>query len=111
MGIKNIKKILTYMVLILGALFIVLPFVWMILTSLKTSREVLSIPIKWLPSEPQWKNFVTAYRAAPFAQYLKNSILVSFGVTVGEIITTVFAAYAFAVLPFRGKKILFTLLI
>lgn len=108
---RKSTKAAIYIVLIIGALFILLPFAWMILTALKSSKEVLAIPVKWIPSTFRWENFTTAYQAAPFAQYLKNSILVSLGITVGELVTTIFAAYAFAVLPFPGKKLLFTLLI
>lgn len=108
---QKAAKFLTYAILILGAAFILLPFVWMILTSVKPSNEVLKMPPQWIPSKIQWQNYVKAFKAVPFFTYLKNSILVTVMITSCELITTILAAYAFAQLEFRGKNVLFLLLV
>ena len=108
---QKLARFATYTVLILGAAFILLPFVWMISTSLKPDNEVLLMPPKWIPSVLQWKNYADAFKAVPFFTYLKNSILVTVMITSCELITTVLAAFAFAQLEFIGKNLLFMLLI
>ena len=108
---QKAAKLLTYAILITGAVFILLPFVWMILTSVKPSKEVLKMPPVWIPSKIQWQNYVKAFKAVPFFTYLKNSILVTVMITSCELITTILAAYAFAQLEFRGKNLLFLLLV
>ena len=89
-----------YCILLAGAAFVLLPFVWMLLTSLKPSREVLMMPVI------MWENYVDTYRAAPFAVYFFNSAIVSLAITAGELVTTILAAYAFSRYQFRGRKLL-----
>ena len=108
---QKFVKISTYTILIMGAVFILLPFIWMILTSVKPDSEVLKMPPQWIPSRIQWENFVEAYHAVPFFTYFKNSVIVTICITTCELITTVLAAFAFAQLEFRGKNLLFMLLI
>lgn len=109
--IQRFAKFATYTILVLGAAFILLPFLWMISTSLKPDNEVLLMPPKWIPSALQWKNYVDAFKAVPFFTYLKNSIVVTVAITSCELITTILAAFAFAQLEFKGKNLLFMLLV
>lgn len=109
--IDSFCKAVTYLILIAGAAFILLPFIWMILTSLKPSNEVLLMPPKWLPSKFQWENYADAFSAAPFVTYFRNSVIVTVLITSGELLTTILAAFAFAQLKFRGKQVLFLLLV
>ena len=108
---QRFAKFATYTMLVLGAAFILLPFLWMISTSLKPDNEVLLMPPKWIPSALQWKNYVDAFKAVPFFTYLKNSIVVTVAITSCELVTTILAAYAFAQLEFKGKNLLFMLLV
>ena len=108
---QRLAKFATYAVLIFGAAFILLPFVWMISTSLKPAKEVLMMPPKWIPTVLQWKNYVDAFKAVPFFTYLKNSVIVTVLITTCELITTILAAFAFARLEFKGKNVLFMLLV
>lgn len=108
---KFISKGFIYLILIIGAAFILLPFIWMISTSLKPANEVLTVPPKWIPSAIKWENFKIAFQSAPFKRYFFNSVFVTIMVTVGELITTILAAYAFAKVDFKGKNIIFSLLI
>lgn len=102
---------LVYILLTLGALTMLLPFFWMISTSLKTPGEAVAMPPIWFPKVFQIDNYKQALAAAPFGQYFLNSVLVTAASTLGELFTTILAAYAFARLEFYGKNILFVLLI
>jgi len=88
-----------------------MPFIWMLLTAVKPANEVLSMPPKWIPSQLKWGNFKEAFNAVPFQKYLFNSIFVAICVTVGELITTILAAYAFVYIPFKFKNTIFIILI
>lgn len=106
-----ISKSVVYILLIIGAIFILVPFIWMISTSLKPSNEVLIMPPKWIPSKIMWENYKIAWEAAPFKIYFKNSIIVTVCVTVGELITTILAAFAFSRVEFKGRDLIFTILV
>ena len=107
---KIISKFTTYTILIIGALFILIPFVWMLSTSLKPYNEVLIMPPKFIPSKFMWENYRIALEAAPFKRYFLNSLFVTTMITMGEILTAILAAFAFSNLNFKGKDILFTVL-
>ncbi|TDL96653.1 carbohydrate ABC transporter permease [Macrococcus carouselicus] len=99
-----------YLMLILGSILMLLPFIWMVSTSLKPSDEVMTMPPVWIPSEFRWDNYMTAFQKAPFARYLFNSIVVTVLSTIGELLTTILAAYAFSKLAFWGRDIVFSVL-
>lgn len=105
------KKLIIYSLLILGAIIVALPFFWMVVTSLKTSQEVVSLPLKLLPDKLMFSNYIEAFNAAPFKRYFLNSVIVTTFVTIGELITTILASFAFSKFEFRGRDIIFTILI
>ncbi|HLR92801.1 MAG TPA: carbohydrate ABC transporter permease, partial [Atopostipes sp.] len=88
-----------------------LPFFWMISTSLKTPGEAVAMPPVWIPSIFQVENYEEALQAAPFGRYFLNSVIVTTISTLGELFTTILAAFAFSRLEFYGKNLLFVLLI
>ena len=108
---KAFGKTVVYLILIMGAAFILLPFVWMLLTSIKPSKEVLQMPPKWIPSRIRCENYREAFHSVPFFKYFRNSVIVTVCITSCELITTILAAFAFARLEFKGKNILFILLV
>ena len=87
----------------------IFPFLWMVITSLKTLGQSLKLPPSLIVSDPQWENFATAFNAIPFMDMLKNSLITSFGILFCQAITVIPAAYAFAQYDFKGKKYLFGL--
>ncbi|WP_047153202.1 carbohydrate ABC transporter permease [Aneurinibacillus tyrosinisolvens] len=93
----------------LVALIFLFPFVWMILTSVKSLDEATVFPPKWIPHVFHWENFVHAWQAGPFMNYFMNSILVTFGILLLQFATGIPAAYAFARFQFKGSKLLFGL--
>ncbi|GAA0445389.1 MAG: carbohydrate ABC transporter permease [Bacillota bacterium] len=108
---EAMSKGFIYLLLTLGALLMLLPFVWMISTSLKASNEVMIMPPQWIPGDFQWENYSKAFEVAPFARYAFNSFFVLIASTLGELITTILAAYAFSRVQFYGKNIIFAILL
>ncbi len=84
-----------------------IPFYWMAITSIKTLGETLAFPPKFWVINPQWENFQTALESIKFWDALKNSIIVTLGILVLQVVTIVPAAYAFARYEFIGKKLSF----
>ena len=97
---NTIATVLKYAVLIAGAIFTLLPFLWMILSAMKTPSEITAIPPTFFPKVPQFSNFVEAWNSAPFPRYILNTLIVTIISTAGVLVTTVLAAYAFARLNF-----------
>jgi len=102
-------KILVYAFLIGFGLFVILPFYWMVLTSLKSAEAIIAKPpILWLwPNEWELSNFKDAITAVPYFRFMLNTVVVAIFATIGTIITTVLAAFAFARLEFKGRDTLF----
>ena len=102
-----INKLLTYFFLILGAAIMIFPFVWMVLTSFKTVPESMQIPPDILPEQVDLDNFKEAIASLPFGNLYLNTILMVFFRVVFAVVFSSMAGYAFAKLKFRGKKLLF----
>ncbi len=96
---------LTYLVLILGALLAVLPFLWMISTSFMSIGE--SMGVRLLPSAIHLENYVDAWKEAQFAEYMINSIQITLITLAGQLTVSVLAAYAFARIEFPGRDLIF----
>ena len=99
--------VLTYAALILGASLMIFPFVWMILTSSKTVPESMQIPPTILPAQIMGDNFVDALKSLPFLKLYLNTGLMIFFRVICAVAFSSMAGYAFAMLEFRGKKLLF----
>lgn len=93
-------------VLLIGALAIVGPFLWMVTTSLKSMAHIFGSPY-FIPQEFRWDNFATAFAAAPFLQYYVNTLTMTVGILIGHVVLDTMAAYAFARLRFPGRNVLF----
>lgn len=106
-----VLKILAYTFLTIGALTMLIPFIWMVTTSLKTPAEAVAMPPVWWPSVLRFENYVRAFELAPFGRYFLNSVFITTVSTLGELLTTILAAFAFSKMTFYGKNLLFTLLI
>ena len=106
-ALKIIGKTCLYLILIAMALFTLIPFVWMILSSLKLDREVFSYPFRWLPEEFQWQNYTLIWQKVPMLTFFKNTAILAVVVTIIQTLTSSFASYAFAKLHFKGRDVLF----
>ena len=85
------------------------PFLWMLLTSLKTLPEAISIPPKWMPSDPQWKNYDYAWNLVPFGMYFRNTIWVGILSVVVTLVFSILGAYAFSIFSVPGRNVCFYL--
>ena len=101
---KSFETFIKYTILIFGAIFTLLPFIWMIGSSLKTSAEIVKVPPSLIPEQLNFINYANAWTATPFERYLMNTVIVSVLTTIGVLITTILAAFAFSRLNFPGKK-------
>lgn len=104
-------RLLLYMFLILGAIVMVIPFVWMFLSSFKSDSDVFAYPPRWLPSYWRIRNFSDVFRIAPFARYYMNSIFVTTMITVGQVSISILAAYSLARLNFPLKTAIFLVIV
>jgi multiple sugar transport system permease protein len=103
----NWGLILTYAVAILVALTMLTPFVWMLSASLKLDRDVFAFPIEWIPAEPRWRNYIDIWTKIPLALFVWNTTKLTVIVTLLQLFTSSFAAYAFAKLRFPYRNALF----
>lgn len=106
-GRLDLGGLATHALLSLGAVAMVFPFVWQVLTAFKTMPESVRVPPTILPSEWNWDAFQQVFSAVPFTEMLTNSLMNTVGRTLGQLVFCSLAAYAFARLQFRGKNVLF----
>ena len=104
---QKILKVLLYVFLIIMAAIMILPFLWMISASLKQDRDVFTFPIQWIPEEPEWANYSKIWTQIPLLTYILNTVKLTIIVTLLQLFTSSFAAYAFAKLRFKGRNALF----
>lgn len=100
-------RLIAYILLCFIGLTMLVPFLWMVSTSLKGPADVFIFPPKWVPKPLVFENYAKVYRVIPFARFYLNSIFVAVCVTVGQVLTSSLAAYAFARLKFPGRDKLF----
>lgn len=96
-----------YIVITFLALLMVFPFYWMIITSLKNNSEIISANQTFFPTIVMWSNYVYVFNHFNFVTYMVNTIVVAVFSTIGTLITTIFGAFAFARLNFKGREALF----
>lgn len=108
---KYVRAFLVYFFLVFMALIVVFPFYWMIISSLKSLSEYReSIPTFW-PREIHFENYITAYQTANLGTAFKNTMIVGITSTLLSLVITILSAFAFARLEFKGRDLMFTLLL
>ncbi|WP_416828606.1 carbohydrate ABC transporter permease [Ectobacillus polymachus] len=105
----SIKKIIFYLVLFAGAFIMLLPFLWMVSTSFKTSSATMLLPPEFIPKNPTIDNYQQVTEMFPMMRFLENSLLVAVLTTLGQIVFSTMAGYAFARMQFKGRDKLFLL--
>ena len=110
-GGKSAATVITYACLIIGSVIMIFPFVWMILTALKSMSESVRIPPTFFPEVPYFENFQYALTSLPFGKLYINTALMVLGRVVCAIVFSSMAGYAFAKLHFKGKNVLFALVL
>ena len=99
--------VLVYILLVVVAALMLVPFLWMLSASFKMNKDVFAFPIEWIPSNPRPRNYVDIWTKIPLLTFILNTAKLTIIVTLLQLFTSSFAAYAFAKLNFRGKKALF----
>ncbi|RAZ70288.1 carbohydrate ABC transporter permease [Planococcus maitriensis] len=104
-------KLINFVLLAAGSLMILSPLWWMLSTSLKTMAEVMSFPPTFFPESWNWSNYIRTWEAAPFTQYTINTLVITTLVVIGNVLSNSFIAYGFAKIPFRGRNLLFAIVL
>ncbi|WP_163537544.1 carbohydrate ABC transporter permease [Gracilibacillus sp. YIM 98692] len=108
---RNIQRTIAQICLILASVFFIIPFLWMVSTSLKPITQVFTFPPEWIPNPFQWSNYVDATQYIPFFTYLKNTTLITVLSTLGVILSCPLVAYSFAKLEWKGRNVMFAITI
>ena len=106
-----VALLVTYAVLVVGALFFLTPFAWMVSTALKPDGQVFTIPPSWIPDPPMWSNFRRLMTEIPFLRYLGNTVFVTALSVAFYLGSSAVVAYGFAKIRWPGRETLFYLLL
>jgi multiple sugar transport system permease protein len=105
--LASVRRGIAYLLLVVLSVAVLVPFAWMVSSSLKLDNEVFSVPIRWIPAESHWENFTNIWARIPLFTYLRNSVFLSLTITALQVLTGSFAAYGFAKVRFPGRDALF----
>ncbi len=108
---RKLLSLINFILLAAGSLLILSPIWWMISTSLKSMAEVMTYPPTFYPHEWNWGNYIKTWKAAPFDTYAINTITITMLVVIGSVLVNSFIAYGFAKVPFKGRGILFAVVL
>lgn len=108
---RVLTLVLMYAFLVFMAVLMIFPFYWMIITSLKTGTEIQAVQQTYWPTVIYWENYSQAVSRMEFGNVIANTLIVGIISTIGTIITTILAAFAFARLEFKGRDAVFMLLL
>lgn len=106
-GLKFVLMTCVYALLIITVLFMLVPYVWMLSSSLKLNKDVFTFPMQWIPQAPRWQNYADIWTRIPLGKFIFNTAKLSIIVTLLQLFTSSFAAYAFSKLRFKGRNALF----
>ena len=106
-----IFRALCYIVIVVGAISFLFPFLWMVSTSLKTDQDVFTWPPRLVPQPVRLQNYVDAWNSAPYARFFFNSAFIALAVTLANLFFSSLAGYAFAKYKFPGKQWIFIALL
>lgn len=106
-GLQVGIKVLVYLLLSVTVLAMLVPYIWMLSSSLKLNKDVFSFPMQWIPANPRWENFADIWTRIPLGRFIYNTAKLSIIVTILQLLTSSFAAYAFSKLHFKGKNFIF----
>ena len=108
-ALRRSGRVLLYVVMVAAAAGIMLPFAWMVISSLKLNNQVFTAPVQWIPDPVQWRNYFDIWAKADMVTWVRNTLVLSVAVTFLQVLTGSFAAYGFAKMRFPGRDALFLL--
>lgn len=100
-----------YIVLMAGATLVMIPFIWMVSSSLKAPGRVLTYPPEWIPDPLNWQNYTELFTLAPFGRYILNTGIITVLNITGQLLSSSLVAFGFARMRFPGRDVLFVLMI
>src|SRR5579871_6267407 len=95
-GRRDAARVVSQFVLVVAAVISLIPVIWTVLGSVKTNDTMFIIPVQWLPTSLNWRNYPDAFNAAPFARYFLNSTIVAAVVTASTVFFGAMAGYGFS---------------
>ena len=104
-------RAVTHLFLVIAGLILMIPFLWVISTSLKQDYEVYVTPIRWIPRSPVWGNYIRVFAENPLGTFLLNSTKVVLGCLIGDVLVVSLIAYGFARLRAPGRDVLFLIVL
>ena len=104
-------RIFVWTVLLVGALVMFLPFLWLLSSSLKTELAIFRYPPDWIPDPIQFSNYVDAWTTRPFALYVRNTLVILLLNEIAGLVSASFCAYGFARIDFPGRNVWFAILL
>jgi multiple sugar transport system permease protein len=109
--LKYIGRVVIYVIVLAGAVIFALPFLWMVRTSIMPGWQVHKFPPEWIPAELNFESWTRPWGVLPFGAFFKNTVIFAVVSTLGTVVSTAIVAYAFARLRFRGRGLLFLLVL
>ncbi|NLA59025.1 MAG: carbohydrate ABC transporter permease [Firmicutes bacterium] len=109
-----VKKAGIHLVLIIGGLTMLFPFLWLVSSSFKPASQIFQVPIQWIPTEITFDNFISGWKGLPgftFSTFILNSIKVTGTVVIATVFSSSFVAYGFSRIDFKFRNVLFLLLL
>lgn len=106
-----VQQVLVYLTLGIGSVLVLLPFVWMVSTSLKDLAQVFLFPPVWIPNPVRWDNYIKAATIVPFGRFYLNTVIITGVSIVGIMLSSSLAAYAFGRLRWPGRNIMFVVVL
>lgn len=109
--LRQAWRVMVFLILVFGACVMLIPFAWLVTTSLKPDDQIFLFPPVWIPREFKWSNYVEAWNYAPFGRYLVNTLTITALAMIGSLLSSSIVAYGFARGQFPGKNVLFGMLL
>lgn len=107
----RVRTIVPHLVLILFSIVFLFPFVWLVMTSLKTPEEILKFPPSIFPETFQWANYKAAFETIPFTRYMLNTFVICMINIIGQLFAAPLVAYSISRIPWKGRNIIFTIVV
>ncbi len=108
---ERIWQIIVWMILLTGAVIFLLPFIWMVSSSLKEEQAVFQYPPQFIPNPVMWSNYITALTYKPFPLYVFNTLIIVVLNLIAVLLTSSFCAYGFARIQFKGRDFWFSVVL
>jgi multiple sugar transport system permease protein len=108
---RRMGHLLLHILLIILGFSFLIPLLWLASTSLKRGAQVFVVPVQWIPTNPQWYNYVEIFERLPFAKFILNTAIITLLGTLGSVISSITVGYSLARLRWPGRNIVFIVLL